>query len=78
MKLPDKLYNALKWLLLIVVPAFTTLLQILTKAWDWNIPLDAIVTTISAIATFLGAVIGISTIAYNKAQQEEDGWSDNT
>lgn len=65
-KLPDKIYNVLKWILMIVIPAFITLLTTLTMVWGWNIPLEAIVTTISAVATFLGAIVGISTKTYNK------------
>ena len=70
MKLPDKLYNFLKWFLLLVVPAFITFLTALTMAWHCDIPLEAIVTTISATATFLGAIVGISTIQYNVHKEE--------
>lgn len=65
-KIPDKIYNALKWILMIAVPAFITLLTTLTMVWSWDIPLEAIVTTISAVATFLGALVGISTKTYNE------------
>ena len=66
MIIPDKIYNVLKWILLIAVPAVITLLTTLTMVWGWNIPLEAIVTTISAIAIFVGALIGVSTKNYNK------------
>lgn len=65
-KIPDKIYNILKWLLLIVVPAFITMFSIIVQTWHINIPLEAIVTTISAVATFVGVCIGISTVNYNK------------
>lgn len=65
--IPNKVYDVLKWILLIFVPAFITLLTTLTMVWGWDIPLEAIVTTISAIATFLGALIGISTKNYRKS-----------
>lgn len=64
MKLNNKCYDVIKWVLLIVVPAFISLLTALTQAWGWDIPLEAIVTTISAIATFLGIILGISTVKY--------------
>ena len=64
MKLPDKLYDFFKWLLLIVVPAFEVLLNSLAKAWAWDIPLDAINITIASIATFIGICIGISNHNY--------------
>ena len=71
MTIPNKVYNVLKWILLIFVPAFITLLTTLTMVWKWEIPLEAIVTTISAVATFLGALIGISTKNYNKSVKED-------
>lgn len=70
--IPDKIYNVLKWLLIIVVPAFITLLTLLTNAWHWDIPLDAIVTTISGVATFLGIITGISQANYNKKLKAEE------
>lgn len=66
MKIPDKIYNVLKWVLIIVVPAFITLFTLLAQTWGWDIPVQAIVTTITGIATFLGVIVGISTHYYNK------------
>lgn len=70
MKLPDKVYDTLKWLLIVVVPAAITLLTVLTNAWHWNIPLEAIVATISGVATFVGVCVGISSIYYTKSQMD--------
>lgn len=64
--LPQKLYEALRWILVIVVPAFTLLLTTLTEAWGWNIPLEGIIITIEAIALFLGTIFGISKIQHDK------------
>lgn len=64
--LSNKVYNVLKWLIMIVSPAFIGLLTALTGAWGWDIPLEQIITTISAVTTFIGIVIGISTVNYNK------------
>lgn len=66
MKIPSKLYDILKWILIIVVPAFVTLFTLLAETWQWGIPTQAIVTTITGIATFLGVIVGISTHYYNK------------
>lgn len=65
--LPNKVYDVLKWFLLVVVPAFTLLLTTLTTLWNWDIPINAIVGTINAFALFLGVCLGISTYQYNKA-----------
>lgn len=68
MKLPDKVYEFIKWLLVIVIPAFLTLFSALQAAWQWNIPSEAIIITITAIATFLGVILGISTVNYRKGE----------
>ena len=66
MKLPDNVYKFFKWLLIIVVPAFITVFELLAQKWQWNIPVSAIVTTISGVATFIGTCIGISNANYYK------------
>lgn len=66
MKMPDKLYEFFKWLLLIVVPAFITLFSFLASAWQWDIPTEAITGSITAVATFIGICIGISNHNYYK------------
>ena len=59
--LPDKAYQALKWLTLTVLPALAVLVGTLGPVW--GLPhAEAVVTTISAVALFFGAVIGVSAI----------------
>ena len=69
--LPDKLYNILKWLCAIVSPAICTLLVTLNSLWNWNLPIESIVGTITALTTFVGVVLGISCATYNKGDKEE-------
>lgn len=66
MVIPGKVYEKLKWILMIVVPAFVTLLPLLANVWGWTIPVDAINTTITGIATFVGVCVGISNKNYYK------------
>ena len=65
MKIPDQLYDILKWLVIIVLPALATLYAALSAVWAWPYS-DQVVTTITAVDTFLGAVLCISTATYNK------------
>ena len=65
MKLSNKLYDILKWVVIIVLPALATLYAALAGVWAWPYP-DEVVTTITAVDTFLGAVLCISTVTYNK------------
>lgn len=65
MKMSNKVYDVLKWISLIVLPAIGTLYFALSGIW--GLPYgEEIVGTIVAIETFLGALLGISTAQYNK------------
>lgn len=68
MKLPDNVYNVLKWITLIFLPAISTLYFALANIWGFPYVTE-IVGTIAAIETFIGALIGISTIQYNKQKE---------
>lgn len=59
MKLPDKVYDILKWVCLIVLPACGTLYFALSGIWGFPYG-EQIVGTLTAIDTFLGALIGVS------------------
>ncbi len=58
--LPHNVYEILRWLIWIVLPAIGVLLTTLAGVWGWNIPLDAILASLSAIELFLGTILGIS------------------
>lgn len=61
----NKLYDVLKFIAQILLPALGTLYFAL--AGIWNLPYgEQIVGTITAIDTFLGAILKISSNSYNK------------
>lgn len=65
MKLSDKVYDVLKWLVCICLPALTTAYVGLDKLFAWGYAAE--VAQVSAIVcTLLGALIGISTAQYYK------------
>lgn len=65
MKLSNKMYDLLKWIAMYFLPAVGTLYFAL--AGIWNLPYgEQIVGSITAVDTFLGVILGISTIQYNK------------
>lgn len=66
MKIPSKVYDILKWILMIVVPAFITLFTLLCTTWKWDVPVEAITATITGVATFIGICVGISSANYKK------------
>lgn len=61
----NKVYDILKWIALILLPAIGTLYFALAGIWGFPYG-EQIVGTITAIDTFLGVVLGISTARYNK------------
>ena len=65
MKLTNKSYDVLKWIAQYLLPAAGTLYFALSGIW--GLPYgEQIVGTITAIDTFLGVILGISTAQYNK------------
>lgn len=65
MKMSDKLYDIIKWLALVVLPAIGTLYAGLAACWGWPY-VEEIPTTIIIVETFLGALVGVSTAQYYK------------
>ena len=69
MKLTSKTYDVLKWVAQYLLPAAGTLYFALSGIW--GLPYgEQIVGTITAVDTFLGVVLGISTMQYNKSETE--------
>ena len=65
MKLSNNTYDILKWIAQILLPALGTLYFALSKIWGFPYATE-VVGTIAAVDTFLGAVLGISTLKYQK------------
>lgn len=65
MKMSNKVYDVLKFIAQIVLPAIGTLYFAL--AGIWNLPYgEQVVGTITAIDTFLGALLGLSSMNYKE------------
>lgn len=65
MKFSNKTYDVLKWIAQILLPALGTLYFALSKILGFPYATE-VSGTIAAVDTFLGAILGISTAAYNK------------
>lgn len=70
MKMTNKVYDILKWIAQILLPAIATLYFALAKIWNFPCPAE-VVGTISAVDVFLGTVLKISTAEYNKELEEQ-------
>ena len=65
----SKVYDVLKWIVLVCLPALTTLW--LTIGAIWSLPYtEPIGATLGAITVFLGALLGISSIQYKRLESE--------
>lgn len=75
MKLSNKLYDVLKWIALYLLPALGTLYFALAGIWGFPFG-EEVVGTITALDTFLGVILGISSAQYTKSDagniDEED------
>lgn len=69
-KMSNKVYNILKWIAMYLLPAMGTLYFALAGIWGFPYG-EQIVGTITAVDTFLGVVLGISTAQYNKSIKTE-------
>ena len=69
--LPDKVYEVLRWLVAVFLPALGVFFSTLAEAWQWNLPTEAILTTLSAVELFLGAIFGISKVIYDRKENPE-------
>lgn len=66
----NKKYDILKWIAMYLLPALGTLYFAL--AGIWGLPYgEQIVGTITAVDTFLGVILGISTAQYNKKVEKK-------
>jgi len=61
----NKVYDVLKWIALVGLPALTALWLTLANIWGFPYA-EAIGATMAAVTTFLGAILGISSIQYQK------------
>lgn len=67
--LPSRVYDVLKWVALIVLPAMATLVQALGPVWGWTWA-DPAATTINAVALTIGVIIGASALKAKASKTE--------
>ena len=64
--LPSKIYEILRWIIAIALPAIGVLITTLNGIWNLGWPAEQISLTLDAIGLFLGAIFGISKIQHDK------------
>lgn len=69
--LSNRVYDILKWVTMIVLPALATAYVGLASIWGWPYA-DEVAKTTAVVCTLLGALLGISTAQYNKQEPPDD------
>ena len=65
MRIPSKIFDVLKWCVLVAIPACTTAFVGLDSVFNWGY--GEVVAKVSAIVcTLLGTLLGLSSITYYK------------
>ena len=67
----NRTYDVLKWIAQLLLPALGTLYFALAGIWGFPYG-EQIVGTITALDTFLGVILGISTAQYKKNQPPDE------
>ncbi len=66
MKLSNNIYDILKWVVMLLLPAISTCIVAVGKIWGWDLA-PQISETIVAINAALAMILGISSINYHKS-----------
>ena len=74
--LPDRVYDILKWVAIIALPAFSVFYAKIGAVWGLPYT-EQICETLDAVALLLGALLCVSAIQYATGKAEEDQKSDH-
>ena len=69
--LNNRVYDILKWVVMIALPALTTAYVGLAAVWGWPYATE-VAKTSAVICTLLGALLGISTAEYNRREPPDE------
>lgn len=70
LKMSNKLYDILKWVALVALPAIEVFWLTLGNIWGFPLVVE-IGSTIAAVDVLLGSLLGVSNVKYKKAGQEQ-------
>ena len=69
----NKVYDWLKWIAIICLPALSSFIVVISRIWGWPDMGSMIAQTITAIGVLLGALLGISSLQYNLEDKDNVG-----
>lgn len=68
----SRVYDVLKWIVMVCLPAVTTLWLTLASIWQFPYA-EPIGATLGAVTVFLGALLGIGNIKYKLTKENGNG-----
>ena len=69
----DRVFDVLKWISIVCLPALSVFILCISKIWGWADLGVMISQTITAVAVLLGSLLGISAIQYKKLNEDKAG-----
>lgn len=64
--LPQKIYESIRWIIAIVLPAIGVFIVSINSIWQLNLPAEEISLTLDAVGLLLGTIFGISKVIKDK------------
>ena len=69
--LPQKLYESLRWIIAIILPAIGVFIVSIDSIWALGLPAQEISLTLDAVGLFLGTIFGISKVVHDKDDESD-------
>lgn len=66
--LPRKIYESLRWIIAIVLPAIGVFIVSINSIWNLDLPAEEISLTLDALGLLLGTIFGISKVKNDKKE----------
>ena len=66
--LPQKIYETLRWVIAIILPAIGVFIVSINSIWEIGLPAEEISLTLDAIGLLLGTIFGISKIVHDREE----------
>ena len=63
----NKVYDVLKWVATLILPAFTAFYAAIASTWGFPYT-EQITASLAALNAFLGAIVGVSNISYKREE----------
>ena len=70
--LNNRVYDCMKWCVMVFIPALTSLYVGLSLVWGWPLA-EEVAKASSLVCAFLGTLLGLSNLSYKLSNKEDGG-----